>query len=256
MQKCAYANIRRRVSLWQVWNCGCWCCTCASSLFSCPHRRGCFPLPGISLCTLSFPLLLHILSIVYPCHFPVALLITCEHLYKLRTTPYCHCGQFPKVSQNPIPTTASPGESDLNSLLVLLPKLLTSPRATSTLCCGFLSLLKPTLWQICLIYPRPRCLSAPMLPFSSALHPTPNLHDYWFPSPLYCFQQACLFLSLLLPNTSPLLALLSCSELKPRSQAQRSRSCRHISGYTQAFVALPSSMHSKPQHRISLLPGS
>lgn len=135
--------------------------------------------------------------------------------YKLRTTPYCHCGQFPEVSQNPTPTTASPGESGPSSLQFLVLHFLTSLRTMSALCCGFLFLPKLILWHAW--FPPDQCVWVPPC-YTFHVHPTPNLCDIGSPVPCTTFNRLAFFFSLLFPNTSPLLALLSCSELKPRSQ--------------------------------------
>lgn len=149
-----------------------------------------------------------------------------------------------------IPSPANESGPESPQLLVL--QLLSPLSTTSTLYRGVRFLLTPMLCHMCLISPRCTCLGPP----STALvmcPSTPPTHMTLVPwSSLLLSDKLVFSSSLFLSNTSPSLALLSCSELKPRPQALSHRSCRDIPSYTWVFDSFPSSTSAKPQQNIGL----
>lgn len=67
-------------------------------------------------------------------------------------------------------------------------------------------------------FPQTHAFGSPHTTLLMCPSPHPKLYDIGSPVPCTAFNRLAFSCSLLLPSTSPLAALLSCSELQPRSQ--------------------------------------
>lgn len=151
MQKYAYANIRKRVSLWLVQHCSCWGCSCSSSsslFFSVPTEEEASLFLESNLSPPLSPSIPTSHVLLLPVAFPLICKSLINSMGRLEAQAL-HINDHPMLSlwpsswslskSRPHPVSQAPNPQ----LLVL--QLLSPPSTTSTLCHRVCSLLTPSL---------------------------------------------------------------------------------------------------------------